>query len=106
VITAIVKSENLCEVFTGFGEKGTKAESVADKVVKEVRRYITSDVPVEEHLSDQVLLPIALAGKGEYVTTTPSRHTLTNIDVIKHFLNIKIDIVELGEKQFKITLKP
>ena len=75
--------ENACEVFTAFGEKGTKAESVADKVIKEVRRYITSDVPVEEHLSDQLLLPMALAGKGEYVTTTPSRHTLTNIDVIQ-----------------------
>jgi RNA 3'-terminal phosphate cyclase (ATP) len=104
VITVIVKSENVCEVFTGFGEKGTKAESVADKVVKEVRRYITSDVPVEEHLSDQVLLPMALAGKGEYVTTTPSRHTLTNIDVIKHFIGIDVDIEEFEGKQFHIKL--
>ncbi|KPJ91858.1 MAG: RNA 3'-terminal-phosphate cyclase [Gammaproteobacteria bacterium SG8_11] len=104
VITVIVKSENVCEVFTGFGEKGVKAEAVADKVVKEVRRYITSDVPVEEHLSDQVLLPMALAGKGEYVTTTPSRHTLTNIDVIKHFIDITINIEEIENKQFLIKL--
>ena len=104
IITVIVKSENVCEVFTGFGEKGTKAEAVADKVVKEVRRYITSGVPVEEHLSDQVLLPMALAGEGEYVTTTPSRHTLTNIDVIKHFIDMAIDIKEIEDKQFLIKL--
>ena len=104
VITAIVKSENACEVFTAFGEKGTKAESVADKVIKEVRRYITSGVPVEEHLSDQLLLPMALAGKGEYVTTTPSRHTLTNIDVIKHFLDVTIDIKEIEDKRFLVIL--
>ena len=104
VITIIVKSENVSEVFTAFGEKGVKAESVADKVVNEVRRYITSGVPVEEHLSDQVLLPMALAGKGEYITTTPSRHTVTNIDVIKHFVSINIEIVERGEKLFKICL--
>jgi RNA 3'-terminal phosphate cyclase (ATP) len=73
-------------------------------VVKEVRRYITSDVPVEEHLSDQVLLPMALAGKGEYVTTTPSRHTLTNIDVIKHFIDMTIDIEEIEDKQFLVKL--
>jgi RNA 3'-terminal phosphate cyclase (ATP) len=104
VITVIVKSENVCEVFTGFGQKGTKAEAVADKVVKEVRRYITSGVPVEEHLSDQVLLPMALAGKGEYVTTTPSRHTLTNIDVIKHFIDMTINIEEIENKQYLIKL--
>jgi len=104
VITVIVKSENVCEVFTGFGEKGTKAEAVADKVVKDVRRYITNGVPVEEHLSDQVLLPMALAGEGEYVTTTPSRHTLTNIDVIKHFLEMTIDIKEVEDKKFLIKL--
>jgi len=104
VITVIVKSENVCEVFTGFGEKGTKAEAVADKVVKDVRRYIANGVPVEEHLSDQVLLPMALAGEGEYVTTTPSRHTLTNIDVIKHFLEMTIDIKEVEDKKFLIKL--
>lgn len=104
VITVVVKSENVCEVFTGFGQKGTKAEAVADKVVKEVRRYLTSDVPVEEHLSDQVLLPMALAGKGEYVTAIPSRHTLTNIDVIKRFVDMAINIQEIADKQFLIKL--
>ena len=104
VITVYVKSENVCEVFTAFGEKGVKAEAVADKVVKEVRRYLAGSAPVDEHLSDQLILPMALAGKGEYVTTTPSRHTLTNIDVIKYFMDINIDVEIMDEKLFKIVL--
>lgn len=104
VITVMVKSENVCEVFTGFGQKGVRAEAVANNVVKDVRRYIASDAPVEEHLSDQLLLPLALAGSGEYITITPSRHTLTNINVIKHFIDIAINVDEISEKRYLVTL--
>ncbi|WP_455203458.1 RNA 3'-terminal phosphate cyclase [Kaarinaea lacus] len=104
VITVTVKCENVCEVFTGFGQKGIKAEAVANNVVKDVRRYIASDAPVEEHLSDQLLLPLALAGSGEYVTVTPSRHTLTNIDVIQHFMDVAIQVDEISEKRYLIKL--
>lgn len=105
VITVMVKSENVCEVFTGFGEKGIKAEAVANNLVKDVRRYLTSDAPVEEHLSDQLLLPSALAGSGEYVTIMPSQHTLTNIDIIKHFMDIEIEIEEIKSNLFKINIR-
>jgi RNA 3'-terminal phosphate cyclase (ATP) len=78
--------DNMTEVFTGFGERGVLAETVAENVVQEVREYLASGVPVGEHLSDQLLIPIALAGSGSFVTAKLSRHTRTNMDVISKFM--------------------
>ena len=104
VISIIVKYENVCSVFTGFGERGVKAEVVADKVAGEALRHIASGVPVQAYLADQLLLPLALARKNEYITATPSRHTTTNIDVIKHFIDIAIGIEEITANQFLLKL--
>jgi RNA 3'-terminal phosphate cyclase (ATP) len=78
--------ENVTEVFTGFGERGVLAETVAERVIGEVRDYLASGVPVGEHLADQLLIPLALAGNGSFLTGKLSRHARTNIDVITKFL--------------------
>ncbi len=88
----VLESEHVTEVFTGFGRRGVAAELVAKRVVKEVRRYLSSDVPVGEHLADQLLLPMALAGGGAFKTLVPSRHTTTSIDVIKSFLDVDVRV--------------
>ena len=64
-------------------QKGTRAETVAYWVADDVRYYLAGDAPVDQHLADQLLLPMALAGGGEFVTTAPTPHTLTNIAVIE-----------------------
>lgn len=80
------QSEELTEVFTGFGEKGVPAERVADQLVHSARGYLQSDVAVGPHLADQLLLPMALASGGTIHTLPPTDHTRTNIDVIRGFL--------------------
>ena len=84
--------ENVTEVFTGFGERGVLAETVAEKVVYEARDYLASGVPVGEHLADQLLIPMSLAGGGAFKTGKLSRHTLTNIDVISKFLPVRFAV--------------
>ena len=49
--------------------------AVAEAPAREVRRYLAAGVPVGEHLADQLLLPMALAGAGTFRTTAPSKHT-------------------------------
>jgi RNA 3'-terminal phosphate cyclase (ATP) len=44
---------------------------------------------VGEHLADQLLVLLALAG-GMFRTVAPSRHTTTNIEVIKAFVPARI----------------
>jgi RNA 3'-terminal phosphate cyclase (ATP) len=48
-------------------------------------------VPVGVHLADQLLLPLAVAGAGTFVTMPPSRHTLTNIEVIQRLLPLTVE---------------
>ena len=68
VLTIVVESEHVTEVFTGFGRKGVRAETLATKAAEEARDYLAAGVPVGEHLADQLLLPIALAGRGAFRT--------------------------------------
>jgi RNA 3'-terminal phosphate cyclase (ATP) len=61
-----VESEQLTEIFIGFGERGVRAEVVAEWAVDEAKRYLNADVAVGEHLADQLLLPMALMKGGCY----------------------------------------
>lgn len=78
----------LTELFTVFGEKGLPAEIVARNLAKEALLFHRSGAAVGEHLADQLLLPMALAGGGSFSTSVLSSHLQTNIDVIRKFLPV------------------
>lgn len=83
------------EIVTGHGEKGLRAELVAERACAEVDRYLAANVPVGEHLADQLLLPMAVAGGGQFRTMAPlSLHATTNIETIRHFLDVPIRVEE------------
>ena len=67
-VTITLEHEHVTEVFTGFGEKRVRAETVAGQAAAE-RVTIYRGAPVGEHLADQLLLPMAL---GDGVAS--SRH--------------------------------
>lgn len=103
-LAVILKHEKVCEVHTAIGERGIRGEDLARKLAKEVLQYLDADVPVGEHLADQLLLPLALAGAGEFVTSTPSPHTTTNIEMIEKFLDVKFHVQALTSKRFHISV--
>lgn len=105
VLTLSVESENLTEVFTGFGVKGVTAEKVAKRCVGQVKSYLASDAPVGKYLADQLLIPLAMAGGGTFVTQPPSRHTMTNIEVVKQFLDLNINCAEIDERRWQISVE-
>jgi RNA 3'-terminal phosphate cyclase (ATP) len=86
VICGEIVSENCTEVVAAFGAKGKPAESVARELVREAKRYLESAVPVGEHLADQLMLPMALAG-GSFQTGELSLHATTNLEVLAQFLS-------------------
>jgi RNA 3'-terminal phosphate cyclase (ATP) len=104
ILTVEIESENITEVFTGFGERGISAEKVAKRTVKSVREYLASDVPVGRYLADQLLIPMAMAGGGKFRTLSPTKHTTTNIEIIKKFLEVEIDISEHDQNHFEIGI--
>lgn len=104
IVTLEIESENVVEVFTGFGERGVAAEAVADQAVVVARRYLASDVAVGEHLADQLLLPMALARGGSFTTVPPSRHTTTNIEIIRKFLDVEIAAEQMTNRSWMIKI--
>lgn len=104
-VTVVVQSNFITEAFTGFGVRGVSAEQVAEGVVRKVRRYLAAEVPVGPYLADQLLLPIALAGSGSYLTLRPSAHTTTNIDVIKQFIDCRITQDKVATDSWCMTVE-
>lgn len=92
VVVLEVASEHCAEVFTGFGARGKRSEEVAREAIRELRAYLDSGVPVGEHLADQLLIPMALAGKGSFHTVPLTDHTTTNIELVRYLLGVEIDV--------------
>jgi RNA 3'-terminal phosphate cyclase (ATP) len=92
-----IEAEQVTTVFTGFGERGRPAEEVAESAVEAAKVWLNAGVPVDEHLADQLLIPMALAGGGSFRTTKPSLHTTTNVEVIQRFLPVPIRLDQESE---------
>ncbi len=104
VLLIEIASQNVTEVFTGFGRIGVRAEQVARELIEEVRPYLETDVAVGPYLADQLVLPLALAGGGAFTTLPPTRHTYTNIAVIEKFLNVRFAVEEIRPQRYRIVL--
>ncbi len=98
VLSIEIQSEHVTEVFSGFGERGRSAERVAKSTVAQVHHYLHKGVPVWNHLADQLMLPFAMAGAGEFKTSALTLHSDTNRAVIEQFLPIKVHSQDLGGK--------
>jgi RNA 3'-terminal phosphate cyclase (ATP) len=104
MLTLEIHSEHLTEIFTGFGMKAVSAETVAEQAALKVRRYLAANVPVGEHLADQLLVPMALAGSGSFLTLAPTRHATTNAAVIQQFLPVRIAMENAGDDTCRIAV--
>ncbi|RRU06522.1 RNA 3'-terminal phosphate cyclase [Stenotrophomonas sp. 278] len=84
------------EVFTGHGERGISAEQVGARLADEVQQYLDGGACVGEHLSDQLLLPMALAGGGSFTTHVISDHLTSNARLIEKFLPVEFEWARAG----------
>jgi RNA 3'-terminal phosphate cyclase (ATP) len=91
VLLLHAEAEHASELVAGFGEKGVPAERVAGRAATEMSRYLDAGVPVGEHLADQLLVPLALAGGGSFRTLPLSSHALTNAALVARFLPVRFE---------------
>jgi RNA 3'-terminal phosphate cyclase (ATP) len=78
--------------FFGLGERGKPAESVADEAADQAIAFAKSGAPVDSHIADQLILPLALStGTSEFRVQTITKHLTTNIAVIKMFIDRHIE---------------
>jgi len=79
--------------FTSLGKRGKPAEEVANDACNEFIKFLDSKGIIDIHLSDQLVLYMALAkGRSTLITESITEHLLTNIWVIEQFLPVKFDL--------------
>lgn len=105
VVLIEIESEQLTEVFTSVGERGVRAETIAERAAEEAARYLEIGAPVDEHLADQLLIPLVLAGGGSYTTGPPSLHTTTNVEIIKMFHDVDISVENLSGDLWRVEVR-
>jgi RNA 3'-terminal phosphate cyclase (ATP) len=99
VVMVECHNSDAVHVFTGFGRLGVSAEQVAEDAVRQTQIFMGNKVAADEHLADQILLPLALGEGGSFSTTKLSNHALTNMMVIKAFLNTEFKTAPLTDDQ-------
>ncbi len=97
--------DGFANVFTGFGAPRVRAEQVAEEAAGAAERFLASGAAVDEHLADQLLLPLALARGGSFTTTEPSGHTRTNADILREFLPVTITTEPVGPAVWRLQLE-
>lgn len=92
-IFLVVEYEHIRAGFSAYGRKGVPAEQVAEEACRELLAHHESGAPVDPHLADQLLLPMALAaGTSRFITSAITGHLLTNLTVIQAFLPIQVRV--------------
>lgn len=100
-----VESEHVTEVFSGFAERGVRAETVAGKAAEAAKRYLEAEVPVGEHLCDQLLLLLALARGGAFRTLPLDGHSQTQLETFAHFLDVKVKVSEVSAEVREVEVR-
>jgi RNA 3'-terminal phosphate cyclase (ATP) len=92
--------ENSQCCYFGLGAIGKRAEKVADEASEGLRHFLETKGVIDEHLADQIILPLSLAtDTSRFTTPKITQHLLTNTEVIKMFSDRKIQIKgNLGEE--------
>jgi RNA 3'-terminal phosphate cyclase (ATP) len=79
-----------------LGEKGLRAEIVAERAVNELLNARESGMALDKYMGDQII-PFLAFGKGVVGVSEITNHTKTNIWVVKHFLDVEFEIREYKE---------
>jgi RNA 3'-terminal phosphate cyclase (ATP) len=94
IVMIEIGSSEVTEIFSAFGQVGLSAERVASIAARDAREYLVSRAAAGEHLTDQLLLPLALAGAGSFTAEKINLHARTNMAVIAKFLPVRFETSE------------
>jgi len=98
--------ENCVAGFSSLGEIGKRAEKVGEEAVLQLLEYLSTDSCLEHHLADQLIPFLALAKAGSAFSVSKiTRHLLTNIWVVKQFMDIEIKVEGEEGKAGKVLVK-
>jgi len=79
---------------TIYGELGKPAEKVGEETARNLMKQIDSNACLDDHMADQILLYLALAGNSKISVAETTNHCRTNMWVIEKFLPVKFEVKE------------
>jgi RNA 3'-terminal phosphate cyclase (ATP) len=94
--------------YSALGARGKPAEVLAEEAVSALLAHRASGAALEQYLSDQMILPAALAaGESAWSVARVTRHLLTNAWVVERFglARVRVEPAVEGERGM-ITVTP
>src|SRR5258708_22138638 len=86
IVMIEISSADVTEIFSAFGQIGLSAEKVASIAARDARGYLVSRAAPDQHLTDQLFVPIALAGASCFPAEKINMHARTNMAVTSKVL--------------------
>jgi RNA 3'-terminal phosphate cyclase (ATP) len=105
ILLLAAEYEHVTEVVSGFGKLGTGAESLARTAAHRMAGYMETTAFAGPYLADQLMLPLALAGRGRFTTVKPSEHTRTTARVIELFTGRTCRFAERSGGGHEVVIK-
>jgi RNA 3'-terminal phosphate cyclase (ATP) len=79
--------------FNALGAKGKPSEAVAEEAVAALLAHRDSGAALDQHLADQIVLPLSLAGdESHFSVERVTRHLITNAWVVEQFGLARVSI--------------
>ncbi len=93
VVFLLAQYEHAAAGFAGYGRLRYPAERVADDAFEAFDAHRRTKAPIDPHLADQIVLPLALA-RGDSIlrTSAITSHLLSVIWLVKTFLDRRIEV--------------
>ncbi|TRM73721.1 RNA 3'-phosphate cyclase, partial [Sulfolobus sp. B5] len=102
-ITLALIGENSVIGADSLGERGKRAETVGEEASNTLLNDFKTSSAVDRYMSDMLMIYACLF-RGEFVGAELTSHALTNIEVIRKFLEVKVEIK--GKSPFYFECKP
>jgi RNA 3'-terminal phosphate cyclase (ATP) len=92
--------------FSALGARGKPIEAVAGEAVAAFDRWHQTGAACEDHLADQLVLPMALtSGHSRWTTSEVTEHLRTVLWVVPQFLDVEVSLEENTDGSGTVSLR-
>ena len=99
--------EHLSAGFGSLGAIGKRAEVVADEACDELLSYLRTRGALDPHLADQLVPWLAFCqGPSEFTTSRVTGHLLTNLWVVRQFMDIDVRVEGIEGEEGRVVIRP
>ena len=107
LVFLLAEFENVRAGFSALGAIGKRAEEVAVEACRDLFDYLDAGAALDPHLADQVVHYLALTrGASEFTTSRITRHLLTNIRVVRQFIECDIQVTGKEGEAGTVRINP